>query len=509
MEPDQMKLEMEYYRAEITKLSPDLSPNQVEEAVSNLIKQRFVKGKQGEWKPRDNVASQIGMEDFFNLMTKKEKMPEKPEFDDFRLAALEKFKQFPFNFVMTGAMEIVEEVSSPALFNYIKTGSTKMVNSKPNDFVLLKSVLCTSLPFVNANGAAFTAEDMIEAVESGQLDRLQPAIVDWRHNFQVYGNTIGSEIIDTKVDAGAGIGDVAVKQIVAYSVFYAWLFPEQAKKVRKWGDKGILTFSMACGADEVEEMDNGRVRVLRRPKFVANSIIPPDGDPADANAKLISIAGKTEIPVYSNMPGLNCAWYINKDNSTNNINMGDNMEDTEKKEFERQIAELKTQNEALQKRLDAVEKSEDAKKVETLTAEVNDLKTQNQELATKNQELTDKIVALEAEIVTLKADKEKAGTDMIAANEKIKEFHKAEVARVNVERKAKIQEVVGEDEVKVNFWLDQYKAEVAEDGTIVDPKEKFELAVANMPVSSKVDRSKNLPPGQPPANKAFSNVISN
>jgi len=96
----------------------------------------------------------------------------------------------------------------------------------------MKSVLCTSLPFVNANGDAFESDDLVEAVESGQMDKLQPAIVDWRHDFQSCGNTIHAEVNDKMLEI-EGFGKNKVKQITVYSVFYAWLNTYKAKKIRE------------------------------------------------------------------------------------------------------------------------------------------------------------------------------------------------------------------------------------------------------------------------------------
>jgi hypothetical protein len=503
-----MNEELQYYQDRLAELWPDKAEEEIKKAAFKMAMQRWVKHKD-EWVMRDAIAAGLSQKEFFNLMVKKSELPTEPDFTAHQEGAIANFKKYPYNFRLVGSMEVTEEVQNMAFFENIKQGST-IKNKRPNDYILMKSVLCTSLPFVNANGDAFRAEDMVEAVESGQLDKFQPAIVDWGHDFQVYGTTIGAEIRDIELNID-GIGKNNVKQIVVYSVFHAWRFPQHAGKIRKWADKKVLGFSMACGAEKATWLNGNSVRVLEKPHYVANSIIPPDGDPADDNARLLEIAQKNDsIPVvystYSDVPdNLTCAFYKPENNKPEH-NTGDDMDNAEKiNALEVEIAKLKKEN-------DELKKTETAKKIGELESELAILKTEKENHDAIVAELNDKVKAAE--------DAQKiAEESLTTANATIKDLRSGEVERINTERKETIAKIVGEEEEKVNFWLEKYKASVGEDGSIVDPKEEFEQAMNAMPKvekkvetetevetetktenledvesSDKVDRSKENPP---------------
>ena len=485
-----MNEELEFFKSEITKLDPSIEETQIEKIAMSLIKQRWIKGKDGEWKYRNGIGSTLSKEDFFTLQIETLLEKEKPDFKEQQEAAIAAFREYPYNFQIVGRLDITDEISSPSFLNIAKNDKSNFKNLRPNDYIILKSILCTSLPFVNANGDAFKPEDLSEAVESGQLDKLQPAIVDWRHDFKMYGMTIGAKIINEELEI-QGIGKHNVKQIIVYSLFMAWLYPFEAKKIRQWAEKGILGFSMACSAESVSWLNGTAVRVLEKPHFVANSIIPPDADPADDNARLIEIAEKEEkdVPIiyasYDQVPkNLTCAWYkpdkINK--SVNNT--GEDMNEQELKELQEKLKNLEKANQELKIENDSLKQTEANKKIEELTGEVTELDKIKKDLEGQVTVLTEKVESAE------RARKE-AEENLAKIKDQLIELRKGEVERINADRKEKIKERIGDIEDKINYWLELYKASVDEEGNIVNNEEDFNKAMNMMPEKEeKIDSEK-------------------
>jgi hypothetical protein len=477
---DAMGLELQTIREMLLVDFPDLKDGEIRKASMKIIKLRWKK-QDNEWHARSGLAATMPIGDFYNLQKIRPELPEKPDLSTQEHYARADFKRYQHQFSLVGNIEIVEEVSLPSLSSIVRGESAPTLkNDKPNDYVLMKSVLCTSLPFVNANGDAFEAGDLVEAVESGQMDKLQPAIVDWRHDFQSCGNTIGAEIND-KILEIEGFGKNKVKQITVYSVFYAWLNTYKAKKIRDWAKKGVLTFSMACGAESTEYLNGGAVRVLQKPHFVANSIIPPDLDPADENATLTEMAGKDEdgkdkkVPVvyasYNEYPqtvreNLSLAWADDKIISPNEENkIGVDMDKI--KELEATIAQLK-------KEIEEHKQSEDAKKVAELEGK---LEVAEADLVSAQGEKK----SLKDELTVAKEEAKVANEALVAAKKEIKEMRKTEVDNINKARKLVLAEIFGEDGDKVNYWYDKYEATIDDDGNIVDDEEGFNEAIASFP----------------------------
>ena len=470
-----MHKELDYFKSRLIEINPDILEEDLKKALGALRDGRWVKQKNGEWKSRSGLAGEVTEKEYFDLSIAKNNLPEKPDSSEQATAASAAFNKFPHKFLLAGKTEVVEEASVPSLLNYIKSGSgKKLKNTKPNHYILLKSVLCTSLPFVNANGDAFDPDDLVNVVKSGQLDKFQPAIIDWHHDFYVYGHTIGAEIRDESIDVDV-LGKVKVKQIVVYSVFQAWLFPYKADKIRIWAEKGILAFSMACGAESVDFLNNGSVRVLRNPHFVANSIIPPDSEPADENANLIEIASaKEKIPIINSSfeeDHNKNNWYVNEDNNT-----GDKIMLTEKEilAIQDEIKKLKEANNLLQDEIKGFKESEDAKKVEALEAEKKVLEEEVKTLKEASE------VSI-TEIETLKTDKVEAEKKLTANAEALKELRGTEVERLNKERTEKIAELdLTEDQQK--YWESEYTVALDDEGEIMEDQEDFDEFVANMKV---------------------------
>lgn len=481
---DAFGLELQTLREMLLIDFPDLSDEEIRKASMKLMKLRYKK-KDNEWHARSGqLVAEMPIRDFYNLQKIRPELPEKPDLSSQERYAVAAFKKYPHQFSLVGNIEIVEEVSLPSLSSIIRGESeTTLKNEKPNDYVLMKSTLCTSLPFVNANGDAFEPDDMVEAVESGQMDKLQPAIVDWRHDFVSHGNTIRAEIVDKNLEI-EGFGKNKVKQITVYSVFYAWLNPHKAKKIRDWAKKDVLTFSMACGAESTEYLNGGAVRVLQKPHFVANSIIPPDLDPADENATLTEMAGKDkEVPVvyasYNEYPqtvreNLTLAWADYKNENPDEENkIGVDMDKI--KELEAQIAEYKI-------KLETYEQTEDAKKIAELEGK---LEAAEDDLTSAQGERE----SLEDELVVAKEEAKVANEALAAAKEEIKEMRKKEVDDINEARKAKLTEIFGEDTGKIDHWFAQCEAKLDDDGKVIDNEEDFESMLANFPEVPEVELS--------------------
>lgn len=478
---DAMGLELQTIREMLLVDFPDLKDGEIRKASMKIIKLRWKK-QDNEWHARSGLAAQMPIGDFYNLQKIRPDLPEKPDLSSQEHYAVAAFKRFPHQFSLVGNVEIVEEVSLPSLSSIVRGESAPTLkNDKPNDYVLMKSTLCTSLPFVNANGDAFEADDLVEAVESGQMDKLQPAIVDWRHDFQSCGNTIGAEVKDKMLEI-EGFGKNKVKQITVYSVFYAWLNTYKAKKIRDWAKKDVLTFSMACGAESTEYLNGGAVRVLQKPHFVANSIIPPDLDPADENATLLEMAGKEKgIPVvyasYNEYPqtvkeNLSLAWADDKiENSDKENKIGVDMDKIN--ELESTIAELKD-------KIKGYEQSEDIKKVTELEGK---LEAANDDLASAQGERE----SLEDELTVAKEEVKTTKEELVAAKDEIKEMRKKEVDAINDSRKEKLAEVFGEDTDKIDHWFAQCEAKLDDDGKVINDEESFKAMLANFPEVPEVE----------------------
>ena len=382
------------------------------------------------------------------------------------LAAKNTLANLKYRFDIISTANLVDVESDEFAKKFL--ANQDMSNKKPDDFIILKNYLATSLPYINGNGDAFKPEDLVDVVKNGQLSTLQPAIIDWYHDFSPRGNTIGAEVVDTVIDI-AGIGKTNVKQIVVYSVFYAWLFPYEADKIREWADKGILTFSMACGAEDIEWI-NGNNRVLIKPQFLANSIIPPDKNPADENAKLIKIAKQT-IDNTNNLGEDNMDKIKELENKIKDLETA--LKDKEKVIADLTKSELSKENESLKQELDAVK------------AEKDSLEKEKDELVKANEkevaELKTKIDALSASVEELKASNEKYSAKIIEMNkEKLEEINKA--------RKEKLAEFIS-DEEKLGKWYEKYEAKLSDDGEILTDNgfDEFVSVLEETSVASKKD----------------------
>lgn len=434
-----MNAELEYFISKLSEDFPLARKQYIGDFANHMIKRRFKKVGD-EFIYRDSVASNLSKEDFYKIMSKgfqSKGSDIKKLFESYEYVA----------FITSEHTEIVDPSEIEFLGSYVAENK-KLENKRPKDYIVLKSVLCTSLPYYNKNYDAFEEADLIDAIDAGQLSNLQPGMVDWNHDFQARGNTVHAEIVSGKSMVPGFDEPQDVKQIIVYSVFYSWRFPEEANKVREWADKGILTFSMACGAESVEykKIDSNddyfSIRILKRPRFFANSIITPEKTQADENAVNLEIANKNE---------------------------GEDM-----KELELKIAELEQQLEVANKNLsDALAKLEDPSYTQTIS-ENESLKSQIAELQSKIAdsdaviaELKEKVLALDAENLIL--------NNSVSAyeSERISELS-TRVEEINEARKIELVELIGDG---ADQWLEEYKAELI-DNIFVDHKEKYDKFVA-------------------------------
>lgn len=258
------------------------------------------------------------------------------------------------------------------------------------------------------------------------------------------------------------------------------------KKIRDWAKKGVLTFSMACGAESQEFRNGASVRVLRKPHFVANSIIPPDLDPADENARLVEMAGKDgDIPVvyasYNEYPqnireSLTLAW-AEDNNPDEENNIGVDMDKI--KELEAAVAQLKEDLKAAENKIAVYEQTESSQKIAELEGQVTQL---TEDLKVANEELE----SIKSDLETVNSEKDSLKNDLTVAKDEIKEMRKTEVDHINETRKEKLASIFGDDTDKADFWFAKYEAKMDDDGNIVDNEEDFEATIASFPVKEEV-----------------------
>jgi hypothetical protein len=207
----------------------------------------------------------------------------------------------PFKSLIISKAEIVTESAG---FN-LTEATVGQASFSDDDYIIIKSIFATSQPYVNGNKDSFREEDINSVGESKQLSETKPGILDLNHNFFPFGTVIGKKVSPANINFNGET--VEVKHLEVYSVLWAWRFPELAENVRDWNEIGLLRFSMACKAkahlcgecgveatnvDEYCEHLKDKTyneRILIEPKFYANSIISPDRQPADSNAKALEI----------------------------------------------------------------------------------------------------------------------------------------------------------------------------------------------------------------------------
>lgn len=471
--PAHLNEEFEFYLAKIHESQPGVKNQEAFSRAWKLINMRYKQNKQGEWNIIDTMASSLDPEEFYKLRYEAEYDPV------FFLAeaneAKKRFNAAPHQFYLEGAAELIEKPHDDDKLKEI-LAAKDLKNERPDNFLLFKNVLCTSYPYVNANGAAFRPEDLEAAVSGGQLKPTRPGIVDWLHDFQPYGMTYDCELVKTKVPVkmGGETKEMDVSQIVVYSVFLSWLYPEQSAAMRQWYRDKKLGFSMACTAksrDYVEESDR-YFYYVSGPEFLANSVIPlAKSKPADSNALPQDMAGDKEnkkVTVISNA-----------DFEDVKPNKGeDKMEIKElQAKVEELTAALNKKDEEIKTLQDKLGKSEVAdlqKEREGLQAQLEESKTALTAAQEKVGELEGKLTEAEKAQKELQEKYDKTVADLVDAR-------KSEVDRINAERKDEIANIPGQTEESAEAWMEDYAAEVNDDGTINNKAEAYEKFLNRMP----------------------------
>jgi len=213
----------------------------------------------------------------------------------------EEIKNDPFSTLISASAEIIDAKELK-----LTTADIGKEDFSDEDYLVIKSIFVTSRPYVNENKDSFKPEDLHSVAESNQISNLKPGMLDVNHNFIGYGTVIDKKIVPGKVIVGENEEEVVHLEV--YSVLWAWRFPELAEQVKAWHKSGLLRFSMACKAESHECGTCGTVanrvedycehlknktyseRILNKPKFYANSIITPDKQPADTNAKGLEVS---------------------------------------------------------------------------------------------------------------------------------------------------------------------------------------------------------------------------
>lgn len=260
----------------------------------------------------------------------------------------------------------------------------------------------------NKNNDVWLEEDLYEVVRQGQFSASKPSIIDINHQmYPAMGVTF--DAYTYKDDVAEAVG------ILATSVIFAWgPYKNFAAYAVELAKKGELMFSMMCDPEYIEcsvcaglFKDESQVcehlknkeqydakRIIRHPRFYANSIIIPPNTPADIYARPLVLAG-----------------VISEDKINDVLVEGSIEMDPEVKkkldELEAKVNTLSAEKEDLVKAGKVTKDEYDAK--------VLSLETSNTELTNKVKELEDTIEAKTNEITTISAELEKANQNIKAS----------------------------------------------------------------------------------------------
>jgi len=475
--PDHLNEEFEFYLSKIKDDNAGISNKAAIKKTWAIINKRYHK-KGDVWEAANSIAGEISKEDFYNLYSAD--MDSAPDLTEQAKEARKRFESYPEKFFIESAGEIVSEFDNAAMLDKAEG----MKNSNPENFVLIKSVLCTSYPYVNANGAAFKPEDLKEAVDEGQLGPGRPAILDWVHDFVPYGTTTKAEIEKVKIPIDMGNGDTEeqeVSQIVVYSVFWAWLFEEKAAAIRQWYKDKKLGFSMACGAKSREwvEEENRYFYFVRKPEFLANSIITPKHNPADKNAlpkdMAVDVSGVTQLSAFV------------KDNQYKR-NTGDDFDMNELEKAKARITELESKLSDAMAKIADFEAKIKGNAVEDLQTQLDEANSKFEALQAEYDELSAKVHDSEEELVSLKAELEgsKEKYDKVVAQ--LVESRKDEAKRINDERREEIASIGNLTDENVDYWASKWTVEVSEDGSLETKADDYAEWFSNMPKAKEDDK---------------------
>lgn len=321
----------------------------------------------------------------------------------------------------------------------------------------------------NKNRDMWLEDDIREAINAGQLNSSKPSIIDINH--QVYpamGVTIDAYVTQDEVADAPGI--------VATSALFAWgPYKNFATYAVELAKKGELMFSVMCDPEYAEcsvcagmfkqesqycehlmhKEQYNAVRIVRHPKFYANSIIIPPNTPADVFARPLVLAG-----------------VISEDKINDVLVEGSIEMDPKVKEkldeLEAKVVSLSAEKE------DLVKASKVAK--DEYEAKVKELETSKTELSNKVAELQGVVEAKTNELTTVSAELEKANQN-IKANETENRLNAVSAFLVNMDEDEKKLVRVEAETRDENGWASYTKILEKVAKTTFDPHIKASLGI--------------------------------
>lgn len=142
----------------------------------------------------------------------------------------------------------------------------------------------------NENDRGFTLEDLQERVDAGMWSAPFFGMIDYNHDFSLYGVWYKAEIaFDPKAQAYG---------ILAHGVLFAWRYNELADKMLAMqARQGFIDVSMACLAGWYEPAKDAEGReylLVRKPVFFTTSVL--DVPPADKTARAVGSEDPASSP---------------------------------------------------------------------------------------------------------------------------------------------------------------------------------------------------------------------
>ena len=259
----------------------------------------------------------------------------------------------------------------------------------------------------NKNRDMWVEDDLREAVSNGQFSSSKPSIIDINHQmYPAMGVSFDGYVASDSTAEATGL--------VATSALFAWgPYKNFAAYAVELAKKGELMFSVMCQPEYAEcsvcgglfkeepqyceHLKNkeqfSAVRIVRHPKFYANSIIIPPNTPADVYARPLVLAG-----------------VISEDKINDVLVEGSIEMDPE---IKKKIDELEAKVNSLTAEKEDLVKANTTAKGE-YEEKLSSLEKTNTELSEKVKTLEGAVEAKSNEISTISAELEKANKDIKA-----------------------------------------------------------------------------------------------
>ncbi len=168
-------------------------------------------------------------------------------------------------------------------------GSNGAIGSNNKPRMLKISAWIAHAGQVNKNRYRFLAEDLKEVVDEGLFGAPYFGMLDYNHDFQLYGVWYSAKYAYDPVAGADGI--------LAEGVLFAWRFESLADKMlAEQVRNGSIAVSMGCHPQFIEfsEDDRGEFIDLRKPVFVTTSVL--DIDPADVFGRGLGTEDTEQLP---------------------------------------------------------------------------------------------------------------------------------------------------------------------------------------------------------------------